>query len=114
MTALAYGVGFFFGARIREAARQSGAALVEAPSGSLIREAERAHPDLVLVELERTDLAEVGQLKAHPSLGRTRVIGFGAHVREELLAQARSAGCDAVLTKGQLAARLPAFFQPLP
>ncbi len=110
MTALAYCVSFFFAARIREAARRSNAALIQSDAGSLVEEALRAHPDLVLLEIERVDLAEVEQLKAHPALCGVRVVGFGAHVEEQRFAQARQSGCDAVYTKGELGRRLGDLF----
>jgi DNA-binding response OmpR family regulator len=34
-----------------------------------------------------------------------RILAFGPHVQNELLDRARSAGCDAVLTRGQFHAR---------
>ena len=106
MNVLAFRVSFFFAARIREAARRAGATLALVEHGSLADEAERAEADLVLLEIERADLAEIGRLKARPALAGARVVGFGAHVQEELFAQARQAGCDAVYAKGELARRL--------
>jgi hypothetical protein len=110
MTTLAYCVSFFFAARIREVARRSNAALIQSDSGPLVEETLRAHADLVLLEIERVDLAEVERVKAHPALHGVRVVGFGAHVEEQLFARARQAGCDAVFTKGELARRLAELF----
>jgi AmiR/NasT family two-component response regulator len=112
MTALAFRVSFFFAARIREAARRAGATLVQADQGSLAEEAERAKAELVLLEIERADLAEIALLKARPALAGARVVGFGAHVQEELFARAREAGCDAVYAKGELGRRLEELFRP--
>ena len=57
--------------------------------------------DVVVVDLGRP-----GVLDALPALAGRRVIGFGSHVERELLASAKGAGCDEVLTRS-------AFFRDL-
>jgi DNA-binding NarL/FixJ family response regulator len=57
---------------------------------------------LVIIDLalERLNLpAAVRAVKA--GAPQARVVAFGAHVEEAALAEARNAGCDAVLTRGQ-------------
>jgi DNA-binding NarL/FixJ family response regulator len=107
MIVLAHGVSLFFFAKVKEAARRAGATLIlgnaDAP---LEREAERARPSLVLVELERADLSQIEALKRRRDLPGVRVLGFASHVDEALLAAAREAGCDEVLSKGELTRRL--------
>jgi DNA-binding NarL/FixJ family response regulator len=57
--------------------------------------------DLVIVDLSRP-----GVLEFLPRINR-RVVGFASHVDRELLAAAREAGCDQVLTRSAFFSRLP-------
>jgi hypothetical protein len=61
------------------------------------------------VETVVVDLARPGVLDAvvaiRPATG-ARIIGFGAHVERDLLAEARRAGCDEVLARSAFFARL--------
>lgn len=57
-------------------------------------------PDVVLVDLELPALdlpAIVGQFAAG-----TRVVAYGSHVHTQRLESARQAGCDRVVTRGEL------------
>ena len=54
--------------------------------------------DVVAVDLSRPDaLDAVRRLRTEGS--RARIVAYGSHVERELLAQARDAGCDAVLAR---------------
>jgi hypothetical protein len=58
--------------------------------------------DVVDADLVVVDLAKPGHLEAltrRPA--GIEVVGFGPHVDEELLARARSAGCDRVLPRSR-------------
>lgn len=65
---------------------------------------------LVIFDLgmPRLDIAPtIQQLRGSPS-ATAQVIAFGPHVQEALLSAARTAGCDRVLTRGQLHAQIDA------
>lgn len=65
--------------------------------------AEAEDADVYVIDLGRDGaLAAVADLAAN---GR-RVIGFGSHVDEDLLAAAREAGCTEVLPRSRFFARL--------
>lgn len=61
--------------------------------------------DLVVVDLGRPGVLDVLGQRAHLE-PRPRVIGFGSHVDRDLLAAARSAGCDEVLARSTFFGRL--------
>jgi DNA-binding NarL/FixJ family response regulator len=59
-------------------------------------------PDLVIVDLGRVDARELRA--AAPS---SRIIGFGSHVDDTLLAEASRAGIDEVMPRSVFFRRLP-------
>jgi AmiR/NasT family two-component response regulator len=109
---LAHRLGFFFLTRVRALSSTAGATLVEsAPDASLCAAIERHAPELVLLELERADLAEVAEAVQGRVVGGARLVGFLSHVREDLAEQARRAGVGEVVSKGELARRLAALLE---
>lgn len=52
------------------------------------------------------DLGRPGVLDVVPRLAGRRVIGFGSHVDDDLLAAARAAGCTEVLPRSRFFARV--------
>jgi hypothetical protein len=94
-----------FRSKIHAAAERQGVPLRLAPRGSTLAES--------IAGIERptvlADLAEPGlleQVRAAKALGPVRVIGFLGHLQEGLMAEARAAGVDEVLTRGQFVVRL--------
>ena len=76
-----------------------------APRGTPLEEAARALGPGTLI----ADLGEPGvvdHVPAAKAAGATRVVGFLGHLQEDLIAAARQAGVDEVLTRGQFVARL--------
>ena len=66
-------------------------------------------PDVVLIDLAAPQLDAINairEIKAGPCKGCT-VVGYIDHTREDVIAAARAAGCDQVMTKGEFARRLP-------
>ena len=94
--------------RASGAAAASGAVLRAAANATAAtallseRAAELVVIDLGLPALELESLISV--IKADPNHS-ARVIAFGPHVHADRLAAARSAGCDAVLSRGQFFAQ---------
>lgn len=68
-----------------------------------------AQPRLVLIDLSTTGL-NVRELVASLRALATpvRVIAFGPHVHEQRLAEARDAGCDRVVSRGQFQSQIDA------
>jgi DNA-binding response OmpR family regulator len=96
-------------ARVEGAARRAGEAVRQVANGAQatgICQSENVR--LVVVDLSTPGLeiaAVIRQLRSEPSSG-SRVIAFGPHVHEQRLAEAREAGCDLVVTRGQFFSQL--------
>jgi hypothetical protein len=56
----------------------------------------------LVLDLETPGLDVAGVIAALPGVNRPRVVAFGPHVHTAKLEAARAAGCDAVLTRGQI------------
>jgi hypothetical protein len=57
-------------------------------------------------EIVVVDLSRPGVLEAVAQLEGVRTIGFGSHVDRDLLAAAKDAGCDEVMTRSEFFRRL--------
>ena len=100
----------FFASKLSGAAKRLGIAVQLATSRSALLEGARSGPDLVVADVDAAAVDAVGvarELHAEPPQARPRMIAFGSHVHAERLAAARSAGYDDVLTKAQMASRIP-------
>lgn len=102
------------GSQIAGAAKAAGCELTEVPSAERLRAVIANTPAThVVIDLTcagvRDDLATlVPELKSADS--PATVIAYGPHVQEGALNAASSAGCDRVLTKGQLSRELNTLF----
>ena len=98
----------FFGSRITGAAQQLGLQIDLSSSVPQTLETIRSGGyRAVLVDLSLPGLSVAELMAGLPEEHRPRVVAFGSHVHTALLEQAQSAGCDEVLSRGQLSARLP-------
>ena len=111
----------FFSARIRETAKQLGVPLevFRDPAALIDRVAAgpevllRANPRLVIVDMNLKTgdaAAAVRALKAQPTA--IQVVGFLHDAHDELIRAARAAGCDKVLSRGGLTAKMPELMAP--
>ena len=98
-----------FRSRIQSAADRLGVALSPARRDAPVAESVvAAGGGLVLLDLQ--DPGALDQIPAIRAAGG-RVVAFAGHVQEELIARARAAGADEVLSRGQLVARIDAILQ---
>jgi CheY-like chemotaxis protein len=101
----------FFSARVRETAKQLGLPCeIVKDAGQLVERVRQAGPALVIADLNLKTgdpVAAVRALRADPATRAVRVVGFLHDVQEDLMLAAEQAGCDEVLSKGQLTRRLP-------
>jgi DNA-binding NarL/FixJ family response regulator len=109
MTVYALCADLFFSARIRETAKQLGTAceVFRDPAAVVARVVE-APPGLVIVDMNLKTgdaAAAVRALKA--AAAGVQVVGFLHDSHDELIRAARAAGCDKVLSRGGLTAKLP-------
>jgi len=104
----------FFGSKLSGAASLGGMKLETVGDVAGLRQA-MALGDVRLVLLDLTlsglDLKEAVAVACETRGDGTRVIAYGPHVQEEMLSAAREAGCDEVLTRGALNARLGEVFR---
>lgn len=98
----------FFSSKITGAAGALGLQVRVLGQPSAVSDAfSDARPRFLIVDLSLPGL-NVGDLAASlPDDNRPEVIAYDAHVRTDQLAAAKAAGCDAVLSRGQLDAQLP-------
>ncbi len=109
MTVYALVADVFFSARIRETAKQLGTAceMFRDPDAIVARVAE-ARPDLVIVDMNlKTGDASAAVRALKAGAAAVPVVGFLHDAHDELIRAARAAGCDKVLSRGGLTAKLP-------
>lgn len=99
----------FFSTQMRSAAELAGwESRMELSAQSAVTRVNSDRVDAVVVDLELNGL-DIGNLVG--ALGETAqrpiVIAFGPHVQEQRLRAAAEAGCDRVLSRGQISATLP-------
>jgi CheY-like chemotaxis protein len=102
----------FFSARVRETAKQLGlpCEILKDPAGLVDRVRQAGAGAVVIADMNLKTgdaVAAVRALRADPATQKVPVIGFLHDVQEELMLAAEQAGCDQVLSKGQLTRRLP-------
>ncbi|GBC77351.1 hypothetical protein HRbin08_00827 [bacterium HR08] len=100
-----------FLARIRAAAEAVGLACQRVTTvEDLLQHARRQPPAAIILDLgqERLEpLRAIAALKADAALRGIRTIGYFSHVREDVRAQARQAGCDLLLPRSAFVTQLP-------
>ncbi len=101
----------FFSARIRETAKQLGlpCEILRDPAAFTARVRETA-PQAVIIDmnLKGADApAVVRELRAGERTRETPIVGYLFDVQEDLMLAAEEAGCDRVLSRGQLTRMLP-------
>lgn len=73
-------------------------ALADAPAGTY---------RCIFLDLANPDLRVSDVMAAMPAKARPKIVAFGAHVHTERLNEAREAGCDLVLVRGEFSSKLP-------
>jgi CheY-like chemotaxis protein len=99
----------FFSARIRETARQLGVPCVIVRDPAALA-THAAVATLVVVDMETAGVDTAGAvraLKADPATRAVPVVGYLFDTHDALIAAARAAGCDQVLSRGGLTRKLP-------
>jgi CheY-like chemotaxis protein len=106
----------FFGSKLSGAAGMAGVKLETVRDVADLRQTLSANADgvtLVLLDLTLSGLNLAGAVETvRAAVGDSaRVIAYGPHVLEGALQAAEEAGCDDVLTRGALNARLGELFR---
>lgn len=101
----------FFGVKIQEAARALGIpVLVVRSPDEADRMARERRPALAIVDLQSETcrpLEVIRRLKTDAELRAIPILGYVAHVRDDLKREAVDAGCDAVVPRSAFSAQLP-------
>jgi DNA-binding NarL/FixJ family response regulator len=100
--------------RVAGAAQRMGAALTQVGTTGELRSAtESGQAAVVIVDLSMPSVMPNTIVEACDSSrgGRPTIVAFGPHVHESLLAAARAAGCDQVISRGQFFAQLEAILR---
>ena len=101
-----------FTSKIRETAAALGHSAAGSRDSSGLSEAARGC-DLVVVDLRlAAALDALERLRAAEETREVPVVGFCDHQRTDLMERARQAGCDRVLSKGNLASELRLLLSP--
>lgn len=97
----------FFSTQLRSAAEQAGwRPQIELSASAAASKASSDDIHVIVVDLELTGL-DIGEfVDALGDDNRPRVIAFGPHVQERRLKVATEAGCDQVLSRGQISSSL--------
>lgn len=94
----------FFRAKIEETAKHAGVELrVCGTPDALLDEAAKEPPKLIVVDLNARSrpVEALGRIRSEAR--GAQVVAFLSHVQTELAAQARAAGCGAVMPRSQFA-----------
>lgn len=106
----------FFLAKILETAKAVGIRVVAANGQSGTTAVAEAQPQAIFMDLNSRGLAAIEwirTLKADPVTRPIRIVGFVSHVREDLIAAARDAGCDSVMARSAFTQQLPNLLRSL-
>lgn len=94
----------FFFSQLEGAARAQGYTVVQCADAAALLAAANHNLRFVLIDLKTpgTDLAELVPAVREAAAPTATVIAYGPHVQAAAIEAAQSAGCDQVLTQGQL------------
>lgn len=106
----------FFLAKIREAAKAVGVAVVTGELRRGVSAIAEARPQAIILDLNARGLPAIEwiqTLKADPETRPIRIVGFVSHVQTELISAARAAGCDSVMARSAFTQQLPNLLESL-
>ena len=106
----------FFLAKIQETAKAVGAKVLSLNAQSGPAAVAEAHPRAVIIDLNLRSAApldSIRALKGDPATSPIPVVAFVSHVQEQLIADARAAGCETVLARSAFTRQLPELLRSL-
>ena len=99
-----------FSTKISAAAKAVQAAIAfERAPDKVVERVRAERPSLVIFDLNSARLKPIeiiGSLKADPDVRGTPTLGYASHVQADVIAAARSAGCDEVLARSAFSEKL--------
>jgi len=106
----------FFLAKIRETAKALGITVVTGDSRRGPVAIAEAQPQAIILDLNSRQLPAldwIQALKSDPATRSIRIVGFVSHVQEQLISDARAAGCDSVMARSAFTQQLPNLLRSL-
>lgn len=106
----------FFLAKIQETAKVVGVTLVKVDPRRGPSAIAEAQPQAIILDLGFRSLPVVDwirSMKADPATQSIRIVGFVSHVESQLIADAKAAGCDAVMARSAFTQQLPHLLRSL-
>jgi CheY-like chemotaxis protein len=100
----------FFLAKIRETAKVVGISVLNCDVRRGVTAVAEAQPQIILLDLNSRAFPAVSwirDLKSDPATQAIPIVGFVSHVQEQLIAEARAAGCDSVMARSAFTKNLP-------
>ena len=105
----------FFASKVDAAVAAAGVAAPTRASRAtpLLEQVRALKPERLPVELGIPEAAEtIRAIKRDADLASTQVVGYCRHTDVDRIREAKAAGCDRVLTQGELAELLPTLLVP--
>jgi CheY-like chemotaxis protein len=106
----------FFLGKIMETAKVVGVTMVKVDARRGAAAIAEAQPQTILLDLSFSKLPVIDwirALKADPATQSIPIIGFARHTQEQLIADAKAAGCDRVMARSAFTVQLPNLLQNL-
>ena len=100
----------FFLAKIQETAKVIGVTVVKVDTRQGPAAIAEARPHAIILYLGSRRLPVldwIRSLKADPRTQSIQIVGFVSHVESQLIADAKAAGCDAVMVRSAFTLQLP-------
>jgi len=100
----------FFLAKIRETAKAIGVTVASIDFRRGPAAVAEANPQAIFVDLNSRSVGAIDwiqALKFDPATQPIRIVGFASHVQTDLIAAARTAGCDSVMARSAFTQQLP-------
>lgn len=91
-----------FASKIGQTAKLAGIGVDFANAEQKVMDFAAQQPRLIIIDLNFNTinpLSLIGQLKQHPGLQQSTILGFLSHVQADLKLAAQNAGCDLVMPR---------------
>jgi CheY-like chemotaxis protein len=106
----------FFRAKIQETAKVVGVTVIALDAGRASAAVVEAKPKSIVLDLNARSFSAadlIRELKSNPETASLPTVAFVSHVQEDLIAAARTAGCDTVMARSAFAQKLPDLLRSL-
>jgi DNA-binding NarL/FixJ family response regulator len=106
----------FFLAKIRETAKAVGVTVVTVDPRRGAAAVAELQPQAIILDLNARSMSAldwIKSLKSDVATSSIRIVGFVSHVQQQLIDEARTAGCDSVMARSAFTTQLPNLLRSL-